>query len=217
MLLIVQKIIILSLLTVKLYTCQWPGVVPQLYSSFRVLTCCSLYRFSGPQKIKTLIAVVRGRRGSVIPMMPIHGYMHIMYHKGHMNLLTGYYFVSAKQRTDYQSKVAYPNDVHTRYYRPLKLFRRNLGSIPELDESYTRRPGYFRPDPLYIYPTWSKGNYTPVCLHHLCCMRYTCDVCSGRKTVSHFLLKISSFTKNFYTCQNYTIIIVEIYWWHYEL
>ena len=38
MLLIVQKIITLSLLTVKLYTCQWPGVIPQLYSSFRVLT-----------------------------------------------------------------------------------------------------------------------------------------------------------------------------------
>ena len=38
MLLIVQKIIILSSSTVKLYTCQWPGVIPQLYSSFRVLT-----------------------------------------------------------------------------------------------------------------------------------------------------------------------------------
>ena len=50
---------------------------PQLYSSFRVLTCCSLYRFSGPQKIKTLIVVVRDRRGSVVPMMPILGYMHI--------------------------------------------------------------------------------------------------------------------------------------------
>ena len=106
---------------------------------------------------------------------------------------------------NHQSKMANPNDMHIRYYRPLKLFRRTLGSIPELDESYTRRPGYFRPDPLYIYPMWSKRNYTPVCLYHLCYMRYTCDVCSGRKTVSHFSLKISSYTKNIYTCQNYVI------------
>ena len=101
--------------------------------------------------------------------------------------------------------MANPNDMHIRYYQPLRLFRRTLGSIPELDESDTRRPGYFRPDPLYIYPMWSKRNYTPVCLYHLCYMRYTCDVCSGRKTVSHFLLKISSYTKNVYTYQKYAI------------
>ena len=122
-----------------------------------------------------------------------------------MNLLTGYYAVSAKHWIDYQSKMANPNEMHLRYYRPLKLFRITLGSIPELDEGDTRRPGYFRPDPSYIYPIWSKRNYVPICLYHLCHMRYTCDVCSGRKTVSHFLLKISSYTKNVYTRHNYAI------------
>ena len=38
MLLIVQKIITLSLSTVKLYTCQWPGVILQQFSSIGVLT-----------------------------------------------------------------------------------------------------------------------------------------------------------------------------------
>ena len=47
MLLIVQKIIILSSSTVKLYTCQWPGVIPQLYSSFRVLTLLSPKLYCG--------------------------------------------------------------------------------------------------------------------------------------------------------------------------
>ena len=46
MLLIVQKIIILSSSTVKLYTCQRPGVIPQLYSSFRVLTLIMGVSFS---------------------------------------------------------------------------------------------------------------------------------------------------------------------------
>ena len=72
-------------------------------------------------------------------------------HKCDMNLLTGYYVVSAKHWIDYQSKMANPNEMHLRYYRPLKLFRITLGSIPELDEGDTRRPGYFRPDPSYIY------------------------------------------------------------------
>ena len=38
MLLIVQKIITLSLSTVKLYTCQWQGVILQQFSSIAVAT-----------------------------------------------------------------------------------------------------------------------------------------------------------------------------------
>mgnify|MGYP001797362802 CR=1 FL=1 len=55
MLLIVLKIITLSSLVIQLWMCQCLRVIFNSYTSFQILTCCSLHRYSGPPENKKIL------------------------------------------------------------------------------------------------------------------------------------------------------------------